>query len=464
MHTNVLKQLPLFAGLPDDKLTWLIDNAEQVDLMAGDVLIEEGSPPDAFYVVLAGEFEVVKRAGGSTVLLALNGPGEMLGEMSLIQNSARTATVRAVRTSRILKISRDLFETLLCGNPATAMAILRTVMVRLHNTQSMMAQNEKLMSLGTLAAGLAHELNNPAAAARRSTGQLRATVNDWLSARGSLDASQLTPEQREVVVCRLRDDLAGVGRSSQAPDPLVRSDREYEIETWLEDAGLENAFQHASSLVAFGWELPALQAWSSQFQPRDVPEVVRWLATGYQVDALLDEVATSAERISEIVKAVKDYSYLDQSPLQEIDVREGLESTLMILKHKLQHGVTVTRDYAKDLPRVEAYASELNQVWTNIIDNAIDAMKGQGNLELRTYATAHEVVVEITDSGSGIPPDVLPRIFEPFYTTKGPGVGTGLGLHVSHNIVQKHRGKIDVHSRPGHTQFVVSLPFRTPNS
>lgn len=460
MQTDVLKQLPLFAGLADDKLVWLIENAEQVTLQAGDVLIEEGSPPDAFYVVLAGEVEVVKRAGGSTVLLALNGPGEMLGEMSLIQNSVRTATVRALRTSRILKISRDLFETLLCGNPATAMAILRTVMVRLHNTQSMMAQNEKLISLGTLAAGLAHELNNPAAAARRSAGQLHSTISQWLKARGALDALHLDPELNEIVVSRLRDDIARNVQQPLAPDALDRSDREYEIEQWLEGCGLDEAYEHASSLAAFGWDVPALEAWTTPFAPEQRPVVMRWLATGYLVYSLLDEVANSTERISEIVKAVKDYSYLDQAPLKEIDVHEGLESTLTMLKHKLKQGVTVKRDYDPSLPRIEAYASELNQVWTNLIDNAIDAMGGQGELRVKTHAGDGCVVVEIADNGPGIPPDVLPRILEPFFTTKGPGVGTGLGLHVSNNIVLKHRGRIDVDSKPGATTFKVTLPVR----
>lgn len=460
MNTDVMKQLPLFSGLSEDRLTWLIDNADQVDLRPGEVLIEEGSPPDAFYVILEGECEIVKRSGNSDVLLALNGPGEMLGEMSLIQNAARTATVRALRASRILRISRDLFETLLCSNAATAMAILRTVMVRLRNTESMMAQNEKLISLGTLAAGLAHELNNPAAAARRSVQQLRETIDEWLDAHSALDALQVRPELREAISAQLRDSLAGDGHTKSAADPLAESDRVYELEAWLDEVGVPEAFLRAPALAAFGWDRPSLQRWAGAFRSEDVPAIVRWLATGYQVHALLDEVGTSTERISEIVKAVKDYSYLDQSPLLEVDVHEGLESTLMILKHKLQHGVHVSRDYARDLPRVEAYASELNQVWTNLIDNAIDAMNGQGNLRLRTHAEGGEVVVEIADTGPGIPPAVLPRIFEPFYTTKAPGVGTGLGLHVSGAIVRKHRGKIEVRSEPGDTTFVVRLPVR----
>lgn len=460
MNTDLLKNLSLFAGLPDDRLQWLLDRAETVTTTRGEVLMEEGSPPDAFYVIMEGDVEILKQSGNQEVVIAVRGVGEMLGEISLIGSTTRTATVRALRDCQLLKISRGLFEDLLCGHVTTAMTILRTVIARLRNTESMLAQNEKLASLGTLAAGLAHELNNPAAAARRSTSQLRQAISNWLSARGALDVLQLEPALNEIVVCRLRDDLARNAVSPIAPDPLARSDMEYEIENWLDARGVETAYDDAPALAAFGWNAASLDTWCAQFSPAQAPVVVRWLAAGYAVHGLLDEVGTSAERISEIVKAIKDYSYLDQAPLMEIDVHEGLESTLMILKHKLKLGVNVMRDYDKSLPRIEAFASELNQVWTNIIDNAIDAMKGQGDLRIRTRAVDNHVVIEIGDSGPGIPPAALPRIFEPFFTTKGPGSGTGLGLHVSYNIVQKHRGKIEVQSQPGNTRFIVTLPMR----
>jgi signal transduction histidine kinase len=460
MNTDVLRNLPLLSGLSDDKLDWLMEYGDYVTLHAGEVLMEEGSLGDAFYVTLEGEFEIIKRSGTQDVVLNITSAGQMLGEMSLIEGAPRSATVRALRDSRLLKISKDLFLDLLCGNPTTALAILRTVASRLRNTELMLRQNEKLASLGTLAAGLAHELNNPAAAARRSAGQLRQTISSWLRARGALDALHLEPELNEIVVCRLRDDLARNAQHSLAPDALEHSDREYEIETWLDERGLENAYEYTPALVTFGWDKSSLEKWCEPFQSSQTPVIIRWLATGYLVHSLLDEVSMSTERISEIVKAVKDYSYLDQAPLQEIDVHEGLESTLMILKHKLKQGVTVTREYDKRLPHIEAYASELNQVWTNIIDNAIDAMKGQGDLTLRTYAKDGSVVVEVGDNGPGIPPEVQSRIFEPFFTTKGPSVGTGLGLHVSYNIVQKHRGKIEVESKPGATTFKVTLPLR----
>ncbi len=460
MNIDLLKNLTLFAGLPDDRLAWLLEHADDITMQRGEVLMEEGSPPDAFYVIVEGDVEVVKHSNNQDVVIAVRGAGEMLGEISLIGGAARTATVRALRDGRLIRVSRALFEDLLCGNVATAMTILRTIIARLRNTESMLAQNEKLASLGTLAAGLAHELNNPAAATRRSASQLSQAISNWLAARGALDALQLEPALNEIVVCRLRDDLARNAASPLAPDPLTRSDQEYEIENWLDARGVDAAYEYAPALAAFGWDAAALDQWSTQFAPDQAPVVLCWLAAGYLVHSLLDEVNISAERISEIVKAIKDYSYLDQAPLMEIDVHAGLESTLMILKHKLKQGVNVTREYDGTLPRIQAFASELNQVWTNIIDNAIDAMKGQGELRIRTHAANDQVVVEIVDSGPGIPPATLPHIFEPFFTTKGPGAGTGLGLHVSYNIVQKHRGKIEVRSRPGETRFIVTLPAR----
>ncbi len=459
MDAAFLRQIPLFAGLTDERLNWLLTRAVVDDTAAGAVLMEEGSAADALYVIAAGSADIIKRAVGQDVHLAVRGKGEMLGEMSLIANEPRSATVRAREPMRLLKITRGLFEELL-GDAGTAMVILRTIMTRLRNTESMVRQQEKLASLGTLAAGLAHELNNPAAAARRSAELLGQTINSWLSARGALDRLGLAPELSGIVSSRLREDLAAPHPREQAGDSaLDRSDREYAVESWLDTLGLEDAWEYASPLVSFGWDQPGLAAWTAPFASDHIPVIVRWLAVGYLVHGLLDEVVDSTERISEIVKAVKVYSHLDQAAMKETDLREGLESTLVILKHKLKQGIRVVRDFAPDLPRIDAYPGELNQVWTNLIDNAIDAMSGHGELRLVARVEGGRFIVEIGDNGPGIPEHVLPRIFDVFFTTKAPGEGTGLGLHVSANIVQKHGGDISVESRPGDTRFVVRLPL-----
>jgi len=455
-----ISRTTFLSDLPEGQLNHLLEHAEQLTLEPGQVLMDEGSLPDAFYVVLDGDFDIVKQSPGQEeTVVTVTGSGEILGEISLIANAPRLYTVRAARRSRVLKISTDLFKEVLLGSPEKAMGLLRTVMERLRVAQSMLGQKERLASLGTLAAGLAHELNNPAAAARRSADQLRTTLNDWLLARNDLDALHLDKAEADYLFTRLQQDVGHNGHSDAADDPLACSDREEALLSWMEEQGVENAWVYASILAEFGWEVAELQSWCSRFEQAHIPVILRWVTAGYNIHNLLDEIYDSTDRISEIVAAVKSYSFLDQAPRKEIDVHEGLESTLVILKHKLKAGINVRREYDRSLPRIEAYAGELNQLWTNLIDNAIDAMGGTGELVLRTYREKDMLVVEITDNGPGIPETVLEHIFEPFFTTKGPGSGNGLGLHISYSVVQKHRGKIEVFSKPGNTRFKVSLPM-----
>ena len=459
MDRDILRRNTFFSGLSDEQLDRLLESGARLSLETSETLMVEGSQPEAFYVVLEGEVEILKRSGNRDVVIAVNGPCSILGEISLIEDAPRTASVRAAKPCKFLKISRETFYDLIYGNPTAAVALLRTVMKRLRDTEVMLSQQEKLASLGTLAAGLAHELNNPAAAAGSSASQLRKTINTWLSARAELDSLHLETSLNDQILNRLLDDIARNTQDSLFSDPLQRSDTENSLESWLEVHGMENAWEYAPLLVSFGWNVPDLAAWCASFEAEHIPVILCWLATGYYVHSLLGEINNSTDRISEIVSAVKDYAYLDQAPLKKIDLHAGLESTLVILKYKLKRGITVSRDYCQDLPFIEAYGGELNQVWTNIIDNAIDAMQGEGELRIRTYRDGEEAVVEIGDNGPGIPEKVLPRLFEPFYTTKEPGQGTGLGLYVSYNIVQKHRGKIEVTSSPGDTRFTVRLPL-----
>ncbi len=446
-----LRQLPLFAGLSEEDLDRLTSMAEPAAIPAGAVLLAEGSPGEALYVVLDGELEVSKHGSPTDVILGVRRKGEVIGEGSLLEGGPRSATVRALTDCRLLMISQSAFQKVLAWSPSAVSAILHTVTGRLRSTQTLLLQQEKMASLGALAAGLAHELNNPAAAVRRSADLLSTLLGEWQALAAQVDTLSFTPAQAARVQ-ELRARMADRCGEETPLDPLARSDRESEVEAWLDEQGVPDAWERAPVLVGAGWQPADLAPLAGEFPPEQLRVVLPWLAAGCAAYGLLDEVKEGATRISDIVRAVKTYSYLDQAPVQEVDVHEGLDNTLVILRHKLKQGVTVHREYAPDLPRIDAYAGELNQVWTNLIDNAIDAMHGKGAITIRTYARPGpgEVVVEIEDNGPGIPPAVQPRIFEPFFTTKGPGAGTGLGLHIAYNIVvDKHRGRLTVELAAG---------------
>ncbi len=324
----------------------------------------------------------------------------------------------------------------------------------------MLRQSEKLATLGKLSAGMAHELNNPAAAVLRGAGQLQSSFADLQQALTLLIRANLSPAHLDL--------LAGIDATTRsrvrAPlyfDALRRADLESDLEDWLGSRGVEDAWEFAPALVSLGLGTKELDALIGSIEASQVPGLLRWITSSYSIYALAEEISEGAGRVSEIVRALKSYSYLDQAPVQEVDLHEGLDTTLVILRSKLRQGIAVHREYAERLPRIEAYGSELNQVWTNLIDNAIDAMNGSGDLRLTTRHDNHWATVEIQDSGPGIPETIQANIFDPFFTTKEPGKGTGLGLSISHSIVvQKHRGQITVSSSPGATRFIVRLPRR----
>jgi len=328
----------------------------------------------------------------------------------------------------------------------------------------MLRQSEKLATLGKLSAGMAHELNNPAAAAQRGSAQLQTTFSQLQQTHLRLSHLDLTDTQLEKLAAL--DQLAHErARHPMDLDALTRSDREYEMETWLAEQGFANAWEVAPALVNLGYDRHELSALVANFNPTQVLAVMDWLNYAYIIYSLLEEIGQGAGRITEIVQALKAYTYLDQAPIQTVDIHDGLDNTLLILHSKLKPGITIQREYTADLPHIQAYGSELNQVWTNLIDNAIDALNGTGEITVRTCHDEQWVMVEVQDNGPGIPLDIQGHIFDPFFTTKPPGAGAGLGLNICHNIVvQKHQGRIDVFSQPGQTRFTVRLPLRfSPN-
>jgi signal transduction histidine kinase len=332
------------------------------------------------------------------------------------------------------------------------------------NQNITLRQNEKLATLGRLSAGITHELNNPAGATQSSARQLQDAIVKVEQIEFALGELNLSKDQYK----NIKQHTEQIYKSIKAPnhlDPLTRSEKEDEIETWLNDRKIKDAWEYTPLLVRMDYNIGQLSKLAKSFTVHQLPIVISFLCHIYITRNLIQEIDNGTNRITEIVKALKSYSYVDKAaPIQSVNIHEGLDDTLVILRSKLS-GIQVTQDYAKDLPLIEAYGNELNQVWTNILDNAISAMEGSGKILIKTYLQDPWMVVEISDTGPGIPKKIQSKIYDPFFTTKPPGEGTGLGLNISYNIiVQKHKGTIDVQSNPGETCFKIKLPLNLNSS
>lgn len=456
-----LKKVPLFEGLPDEDFERLCELVSTESFKAGATMFVEGTAGDRLFVIKTGQVEILKTSSGREVMLAVRDVGEVIGEMALIEDMPRTATVRARTDVEVISINKAQFNYLMDSSPTAARAMLATVISRFRATTSLLRQSEKMAQLGTLTAGVAHELNNPAAAVKRGASQLRTVLTSYAGSTASLNELKLSPEQRSWLKQLEESAIVSASKPPEL-DALARSDKEYELETWLEDNEIPNAWALAPTLVDLDYSIEQLEKMAAEFPKDTLPIVIEWMGHTYNVHNLLTEIDQGSGRISEIVKALKQYSYLDQAPVQTVDIHEGLDNTLLILRNKIKKGISVRRNYSEMLPKIQAYGSELNQVWTNLIDNAVDALEGVDNPEI-VIATKWEgdfVVVDISDNGKGIPSEIQGKIFDPFFTTKPPGKGTGLGLNISYNIVvQKHHGDIRIYSKPGQTCFTVILPI-----
>ena len=457
MNLQDLRKSPLFEGLSDDELKHLMDNAKRVSLRAGDVLMKQGDFGDTAYVIVNGDLEVTKQSGQSVIKIDVRNPGDVLGEMALLSQSPRSATVTAVTDCETLCISKEVFDNLLSTSPSAAKAVLHWTMARLSQNDALLHQQERMAALGTFSAGLAHELNNPAAAAQRSASDLNRSLLKLQVLTHQIESKAFSDGQTEWLDSFMQDVTQRFS-SPRKYEALEKIDLVDQLQSWLEANDVGLSWEFAPAMVNFGWNADELEKLKDSVF---FDLAIQWVGMGCMTIGLLLEVQQATERISKIVQAMKSYTYLDQAPLLEVDVHDGLENTLIIMQHKLKKGVTIKREYSANLPHIEAYASELNQVWTNIIDNAVDAMDGEGMITLRTYEENHDVVVEIVDNGPGIPEEIQSRIYEPFFTTKPPGKGTGLGLHISHDIIaNRHHGRLLVESKPGETKFKAVLPVQ----
>lgn len=493
-HEAFIHQIKLFSGLTDQELR-SIEKGKEVWFEAGDKVLAEGEH-DTFYVVLDGKVEVILRDGSKEAVLSTYNTGDHFGELPIILEwSDHKCAAYAAKKSHLLRWDQDEFWRMIYSSPALTRQILHSMGQLLKTLETVLQNNQKLIALGGLAAGLAHELNNPAAAANRAVTQLSDSIQEWRSIVQKLNEQQSITAPQWSYLSKLRNDTLkfdsnsanlystlnknSTSNSYTMDDPIAQIEKEDRITSWLESRGVNDGWKLASDLVNAGVDidkldgitnnvvLPSLSSTSTGSNAIEqnllLEDILRWLNATTRVDHMLHEIKSSTTRISELISAVKSYSYMDQAPLQDVNVHDGIESTLTMLQHKLKKAdITIIREYDSNLPHINAIGNELNQVWTNLIDNAIDSIGSHGTILIRTKNERNShILVEIVDNGTqGIPKDIQSRIFEPFFTTKELGKGTGLGLSISHRIiVDTHKGDIRFNSKPGETSFQVRLPI-----
>jgi signal transduction histidine kinase len=459
IESQDLRGIPVFSDLPEEQLAWLAPLGEDISAEPGEVIFREGDPAEHMYVFFEGEFQGrSERVSDGRMFTAR--AGDVTGLLPFSRLQSFQGTGRAVTRVRAGRFHKRLFPEMLQRMPVLTERLVALMLDRVRDYTRMSEQRDKLAALGKLSAGFAHELNNPAAAIKRAAGSIWDVRKELRGAYLRLDQRTLTREQRTYIADCEQVALEVIhDSSSKLLTSIERSDREQELEDWMQEHSISEPWKIAPMLV------------EAEFGPAKLKEIAETVG----IDALADvlhringsllaarmvaEIDQSATRIFELVRAVKEYTYMDQAAEQEIDIHAGIESTLTILAFKLRtKSIHVDREYDRSITKICAYGAELNQVWTNLIVNAIEAMSDGGQLRIRTCQDPREVVAEIHDNGTGIPREVLPHIFEPFFTTKGVGEGTGLGLDISMRVVRKHRGEIQVQSKPGATTFRVSIP------
>lgn len=457
MWLEDVRGLALFDGVSDDQLTALVEASEGVEPEAGVVLWHAGQPADFWWVNVEGTLDLSRTVGGEEIVLGrFTTPGRWAGGFRAWDDGGvYLATGTTTSRCRILKVPAAALGELLAQLPLVA-HIVDGLFHTARSIEASARQREALVTLGTLSAGLAHELNNPAAATARAVDSLESSLDEALGALGHLADAGITAAQ----YAGLHAMRTGLVVPDAPPDPLAGADLEDALSSWLSRHDVERAWVVAPALAAGGVDVAWCERALDLVGDAAISPALEWVASALSVRALLGEVKESTRRISGLVASVKSYTQMDRAARQQIDVTEGIDSTLVMLGHKLRGGVEVVRRYAADLPTIEAYPGELNQVWTNLVDNAVDAMDGVGILTLAVRAEEDSVVVEVGDTGSGMPEAVVERAFEAFFTTKEAGKGTGLGLDIARRIVvERHGGTIAIRSSPGDTVIRITLPL-----
>ena len=455
------RAVDVFHDQPEADLAWLAETADERTYEEGETPFERGSEATEMFVQLEGAFQIFAFTNGQRRPFGSIHAGEISGLLPFSRMETFSGEGVVTERARIAAIHKRHFWEMMERMPEVGQRLVARMTDRVRESSRQDQQREKMLALGKLSAGLAHELNNPAAAIRRGASDLRDRFGRMMPLVSSLVGHGLSPDQVEAARAAFQTCTApGVG----AQTALERSELEDDLADWLEDHGVPNAYVVAEVLADEGATLHALNRLADEIPPEALPDVVLWIEKGMAVDRLMAEVERSAVRISDLVASIKAYSHMDRAPTrQSTDVHEGIEQTLTMLGHAVRKkSLAVERDWGEGVPEVCVYPGEINQVWTNLLDNAIDATPEGGRLRVRTWREGRLVCVAITDNGAGVPPEAQARIFEPFYTTKAPGEGTGLGLDVVQRIVAQHEGRVDVESEPGETTFTVCLPIDAP--
>jgi signal transduction histidine kinase len=449
-----IRKIAVFTDLPQEHLEWFVANCMEARFTTGEIVYKEGTKAEYMSIFLEGRIFARREADGANSPVFIVEKGDVTGFLPFSRMTQLTITGRAEEPVHLLLFPATLFQEMFQRMPVLGKRLVGLLTDRVREVTRNEQQLDKLAALGKLSAGLAHELNNPAAAAARASDALL----ECLARLRKLDALPYLSESNCAAIAKIETELRAELQPPAFRDQLERSDREESITTWLEGHNVPEAWKLSSLLVDANFTRDQLERYLTAVGAT-MPTALSRFATMLEMERIIGQVAHSTRRISTLVKAIKEYSYMDQSPVQEVDIVRGLETTIAIMEHKLKKGIQVIREFAPGVPKVTANGGELNQIWTNLIDNAADAMKDKGKLRVRVTHEDDYVLVEIIDNGSGIPEDVQPHIFEPFFTTKGVGDGTGLGLDAVQRIVRKNRGSINFDSVPGETRFQVRIPI-----